>query len=249
MTLQDTRTRSGRSRSRARGMSEPTRTRRRPPLVPPRRTHGGRHTGGPVPAAVARDSASVADAQCAQQRRTAVPARAVGRGALGQRRSTGTSAPRAGATADLIPVPRRGTDASARGHASAALVQPGERLFQQCVAVGVAAPLAHVGQMRLVRLGARRRRRVLLVLPGRQSAARAVPVLRDVGVAGEGDPRLVPVRAPERDAVARRSLAPFGLTHRTCSDPGAPNRVATSHERPLIDTVQVVRQLTAARAV
>ena len=125
--------------------------------------------------------------------------------------------------------------AAAAGQAPAAPVQPGEGLLEQGVAVGVAAPLAHVGQVGLVRLGARRRRRVLLVLPGRQAAARAVPVLGDVGVAGEGDPGLVPVRAPEGDPVARRGLAALGLAHRTCSDPGAPNRVATSHERPLID--------------
>ena len=42
-------------------------------------------------------------------------------------------------------------------------------------------------------------------------------------------------------------LAALGLPRRTCSDPGTPDRVATSHERPLI--VRVVPQITAARAV
>ena len=64
---------------------------------------------------------------------------------------------------------------SARGYAPAALAQPGERLFEQRVAVGVAAPLAHVGQVGLVGLGARRRRRVLLVLPGRAARSAGSP--------------------------------------------------------------------------
>jgi hypothetical protein len=44
-----------------------------------------------------------------------------------------------------------------------------------------------------------------------------------------------------------RGFAAFGLPHRPCSDPRAPNRVATSHERSL-SPVGVVRQITA-RAV
>ena len=128
-------------------------------------------------------------------------------------------------------------------------VQPGEGLLEQRVAVGVAAPLAHVGQVGLVRLGPRRRRRVLLVLPGRQAAARAVPQLRHVGLGGERHPRLVQVRAPEGDPVAGRGLAALGLTHRTCSDPGTPDRVATCHERPLRQQSGSMRQITAARAV
>src|SRR5688572_4114627 len=103
--------------------------------------------------------------------------------------------------------------------------------------------------MRLVGLGPRRRRRVLLVLPGGETAPGTVPQLRNVGLGGERDPRLVEVGAPERDPVPRCGLAALGLTHRTCSDPGPPDRVATCHERPLFQAVRVVRRITAARAV
>src|SRR3712207_8508499 len=55
------------------------------------------------------------------------------------------------------------------------------------------SPLPHVGEVGLVGLRARRRRRVLLVLPGGKSAPRAVPEFRHVGVRREGHPGLVPV--------------------------------------------------------
>src|SRR3954452_1332276 len=132
--------------------------------------------------------------------------------------------------------------------AAAAGLQAVERLLEQRVAVGVAAPFADVGEVGLVGLGPRRGRRLLLVLAGRQTAAGAVPVLGDVGVAGEGDPRLVPLRAPVRDPGSRRSLTALGLTHRTCSDPRAPDRVAPSHERSLMCR-STDQQPTAALAV
>ena len=118
------------------------------------------------------------------------------------------------ATAPVPSEPRTGGPRRAAGRPGRARSAAVQRLLEEGVAVGVAAPLPHVRQVRLVGLGPRGRRRVLLVLPGRQPAARAVPGLRDVGVGREGDPRLVPVRAPEptrcRGAASPRSASPIG---------------------------------------
>ena len=107
--------------------------------------------------------------------------------------------------------------------------QPAERLLEDGRAVGVAAPLLHVREVGLVRLGARRRRGVLVVAPGRQAAARAVPLLGDLRLGGEGRRRDVPVRAEVRDPLARGRLAALGLAHRTGPHPRAADRVAASH--------------------
>src|SRR5689334_13830533 len=101
---------------------------------------------------------------------------------------------------------------------SGALLQGVERFGQDCLAVLVVAALAHVGEVGLVGLGLRRRRRVLAVPAGRKAAARAVPDLRDLSLGRERRPALVLVRAPEGNTLARRGLAALGLTHRTGSD-------------------------------
>src|SRR5205807_5673378 len=97
----------------------------------------------------------------------------------------------------------------------------GECLGEDGLAVRVAAPLPHIGQVRLVRLGARRVRRVVLVLPCREAAAGAVPSVGDLRVTGETRLGLVPVRAPEGDAKTGRRLSALRLPHRPRSDPTA----------------------------
>src|SRR3954453_17622772 len=112
---------------------------------------------------------------------------------------------------------------------SATGAELGERLLEERLAVGVGAPLLHVRQVRLVRLGAPGRRRVLLVGVGRQAAAGAVPGTGELRVVGERRLRVVAVRAPERDDDPLGALTPLGLAHRTGTDPGSPDRVASGH--------------------
>ncbi|CAK7285565.1 hypothetical protein SGPA1_31438 [Streptomyces misionensis JCM 4497] len=109
--------------------------------------------------------------------------------------------------------------------------QFGERLGEDRLAVRVAAPLPHIGEVGLVRLGARRVRGVVPVLAGRKAAARAVPGVGNLRVAGEARLRLVPVGAPEGDAQPRCGLAALGLAHRPRPDPASSDRVATCHGR------------------
>jgi 6-phosphogluconolactonase len=117
------------------------------------------------------------------------------------------------------------------GAAESALLaaELGQRLGQDGLAVLGVAALAHVGQVRLVRLGLGRRRGLGLVLTGREAAARAVPHLGHRGLVGERRLGLVAVRAPERDADPRRGLTPLGLAHRTGAYPAASDRVAACH--------------------
>ncbi len=89
----------------------------------------------------------------------------------------------------------------------------------------------YVREVRLVRFGARRVRRVVPVLSGGEAAARAVPGIGDLRVAGEAGLRLVPVGAPEGDAQPGRGLATLGLAHRPRPDPASSDRVATCHGR------------------
>src|SRR5690606_15889711 len=120
--------------------------------------------------------------------------------------------------------------------AAAAGAQRGERLGKDRVAVLLRATLLHVGQVRLVRLVAHGRGRVLPVLPRGKAAARAVPRRgRLVGaLLGEARTRLVAVRAPVRDPHPWCALAALGLPHRARADARAPDRTsATSHDDPL----------------
>src|SRR5215469_10589252 len=80
-------------------------------------------------------------------------------------------------------------------HAAAQALQG---LGEDGLAVGVAAPLLHVGEVSLVRLDSRRCRRAGLVLAGREAAPRTLPLVGDGCVGREARPGLVPVRAPER---------------------------------------------------
>src|SRR5690606_22669690 len=107
----------------------------------------------------------------------------------------------------------------------------GERLGEDRRTVGGAAPLAHIGQVRLVGLGARRVRGIVAVLPGRKATAGAVPGVGHLRVAREAGLGLVSVGAPEGDAQPRRGLAALGLAHRPRPDPASPDRVATCHGR------------------
>src|SRR6185437_7366870 len=120
-----------------------------------------------------------------------------------------------------------------REKGSGALAEPVQGLGQDRGAVGVVAALLHVGEVRLVRLGVRRRGWVGLVLAGRVAAPRAVPGLRDRGIARKTGDGLVLVAAPEGDPHPWRGLAALGLAHRTRADPAAADRVPTTHCSPL----------------
>src|SRR5690606_23694199 len=111
----------------------------------------------------------------------------------------------------------------------APLAELGQGLFEDGLAVLVAAAFFHVRQVRLVRLGLRRGRGVLRVLSGGEPAARTVPGLGDLDVRREAGAGLVPVGAVERHPDAGGGFAALRLTHRTGSDTAAPNRVATTH--------------------
>src|SRR6266702_3407473 len=111
--------------------------------------------------------------------------------------------------------------------------QAGQGLGQDGLAVGVAAALLHVGEVRLVGLDARRLRRGMLVLARGVTAAGALPGVGNGGVGREARTRLVLVRAPERNPDARRGLATLGFSHRTRADPAAADGVATTHRSPL----------------
>src|SRR6266568_6741051 len=125
------------------------------------------------------------------------------------------------------------TERGNAGGRSGALAEPVQGLGQDGGAVGVVAALLHIGEMRLVRLGVRRRGRVGLVLASRETAPRAVPCLRDRGIARKTGDGLVLVTAPEGDPYPRRGLAALCLAHRTRADPAAADRVATTHCSPL----------------
>src|SRR3954451_569891 len=83
--------------------------------------------------------------------------------------------------------------------------------------------------MGLVRLDPRGRGRAVLVAVARVTAARALPLVGDLRVSGEGRPALVTVRAPEGHPATRRDLAAFGLAHRPGTYSAAADRVATGH--------------------
>ena len=125
--------------------------------------------------------------------------------------------------------PRAPAAWSAAARLAAACAQLGQRLGQDGLAVLGVAALAHVGQVRLVRLGLGLRGRRVLVLARREAAARAVPGLRHGGVVREGRPGLVPVGAVEGHPHAGGGLAPLRLAHRTGADTAAPDRVAACH--------------------
>src|SRR5215831_9038309 len=85
------------------------------------------------------------------------------------------------------------------GGSGGGAAQAGQGLGQDGLAVGIAAALLHVGEVRLVGLDAGRIRRGVLVLARGVTTAGALPGVRDRGVRREARTRLVPVRAPERD--------------------------------------------------
>src|SRR5580693_4355397 len=111
--------------------------------------------------------------------------------------------------------------------------EAGQGLGQNRFAVGVAAALLHVREVRLVGLDARRGRGALLILAGRVAAPGALPGLGYGGVGGEARPGLVLVRAPERHPDTRRGLAALGLSHGSRAHPAAANGVTTTHRSPL----------------
>src|SRR5215213_9886217 len=115
----------------------------------------------------------------------------------------------------------------------APLAQLLQRLVQDGLAVAVAAPFLHVGEVRLVRLHLGRRGRVLLVLPGRETAAWAVPCLRCLraGLLGEAGAGLVPVGAPVGDDDAWSGVTPLCFAHGAGADPAASDRVAACHAK------------------
>src|SRR5215469_3345518 len=112
-------------------------------------------------------------------------------------------------------------------------------LGEDGLAVGVAAPLLHVGEVSLVRLDSRRGRRAGLVLAGREAAPRTLPLVGDGCVGREARPGLVTVRAPERHPYPGRGLAALRLAHRAGAHPTAAYRVATTHRPPLVTGIVV----------
>jgi hypothetical protein len=86
-----------------------------------------------------------------------------------------------------------------------------------------------VGEVRLVRLISRGRRRVARVKTGGEPAARTVPRVGHRRVEREARTRLVPVGAPVRHSLAGRGVTTLGLSHRTGTDPAAPDGTATCH--------------------
>src|SRR5215471_18370787 len=121
-------------------------------------------------------------------------------------------------------------------HAAAQALQG---LGEDGLAVGVAAPLLHVGEVSLVRLDSRRGRRAGLVLAGREAAPWALPLVGDGCVGREARPGLVTVRAPERHPYPGRGLAALRLAHRAGAHPAAAYRVATTHRPPLVTGIVV----------
>ena len=113
--------------------------------------------------------------------------------------------------------------------ALAPVTQGGECLLQDVGRLRVAATLLHVGQVRLVRLDLRCRRRVVGVAARGQPALRTVPGLGDRCVEGEDDLGLVTVGAEVAHPLARRGLTSLGLTHGTGSDPTAADRVLPTY--------------------
>src|SRR5512142_2687725 len=84
--------------------------------------------------------------------------------------------------------------------------------------------------MGFVRLDARRRRSVVPVAAGGETATGTVPLLRDCRVNGKGGSGFVPVCAPERDAPPRCRLAPVRFAHRARPNTTASDGAATCHE-------------------
>ena len=127
-------------------------------------------------------------------------------------------------TASVPDALHRGRDRSTLG------TQLGQGLFEDRLAVGVAAPLLHVGEVRLVRLVPRRRRRVLRVLAGGEPAPGTVPRSgnRDVGRETRPGSR-AGSRSRSSPTRAGRGFAALGLSHRAGTDSAASNRVATTH--------------------
>lgn len=70
-------------------------------------------------------------------------------------------------------------------HRGAFRTQLRDRLLQDGLTVGLATPLFHVGQMRLVGLVLRGSRRVLGVLTGGETTTGAVPLIRDLSIVRE----------------------------------------------------------------
>src|SRR5829696_8707220 len=83
--------------------------------------------------------------------------------------------------------------------------------------------------MGLVRLVARRGRRVFRVAARRQPTPRAIPVLGNDRVGGEAGLGLVTLDAVERDALPGGGLAALGFSHRTGTHTAAADCVTTCY--------------------
>jgi hypothetical protein len=117
-----------------------------------------------------------------------------------------------------------------RRPASGGRAQSGQGLGQQDLRVCIAASLAHVGEVGLVRLHARGGRRVVPVLPGGHAAAVAVPRVRSHRLGGEHRPGRVATGAPERHRDPRDEIsAALGFAGRTGADPAPAHPAASCH--------------------
>src|SRR5690606_10879968 len=100
----------------------------------------------------------------------------------------------------------------------------------------VGPALLHVRQVGLVRLVPRYRRGIHRVATGREPTTRAVPRIGDRRIEGKTGTRLVPVRAPVGNALTRRGVTAFGLSHRSGTNPAASNGASTCHGRSPLNT-------------
>src|SRR6185437_10577813 len=123
--------------------------------------------------------------------------------------------------------PRRSSTGGASSYAlvarglAAAGTELVEGVFEQLLRLLLRAALLHVGQVRLVGLGLRDRRRVLLVAPGREAGGRRVDHIGDllVGeVRREIADRLIADGVPVRDRHALGVETPVLLPHRAGAD-------------------------------
>src|SRR5205823_5760693 len=117
-----------------------------------------------------------------------------------------------------------------------------EGLVEDLLGLLLGAALLHIGQVGLVGLDLRRRRRVVHIGAGRQTAPWTVPLLRDGRLDREPGRGLVPIRTEEHDALPGRGVAALRLAHRPGTDPAATNRTATTSHANLLPSAELVEQ-------
>lgn len=105
----------------------------------------------------------------------------------------------------------------------------GEGLGEEVLGLLIAAALAHVGEMGLVRLGGLAFGGIVLVGAGGPPAAGAVPFLRDLDVERERQDGLVSVGAPVPDVLPWHRLAAFQVESWVGADSSASDGLSVGH--------------------